>query len=771
MQRPTADRAQGSMATIFVDARCLQGPGYRYRGVGQHAAAVLRQAPKVLGLDWRLVGLIDPRMEALHPPHRALFDDVSTAPMVSLAPRDWFLTLSPMTHNPMRFARILTRGQGRTAAIVYDFIPHEMPDAYLPTPTARIAYANQLAWLKRYDRLLAISQHTADRAETILGVAPRNVVNTGVAVRSAMICPDQHLRAATHFLVVGGGDQRKNPEVVLRAHARSSVAQSRRIPLLIAGGYPPDMTAGLRSLYAREGGKPDLLQILEKLSDADLAQAYRDSILTICPSRNEGFSIPVVEANANGAPVVVSQTAAQMELIPHPDDQFGCDDVTAVWSLIDHALERPHTVAARARRQEGLWRNFTEVVVGERFWALFRETPAAPMVHRGAKPKVAIVTPLPPDESGVADYSAATLPALCKRAEVHVFTSTEAPRIEPGCASIGAMSAMPYLSKQFDAVVSVVGNSHFHTDILELALDYGGAILAHDARMINVYAILLGAGRATAVASRELGAPVSWTQVQAWLHDQKTLPVLFLSELLEAASPFLVHSRITQKLVRDLYGAKAEHLPFCSYRQIADANLTPIARATARARLGVKPEDCLVASFGLVAPDKGPEAMIWALQQLTTWGVPARLALVGRVSALYEAQLKALAQRIGVADRFVTFQESVPEAVYRDYLCAADVGLQLRGYALGGLSGGVLDCASAGLPSISNASLIEAMEPPHYIHSTPDDFSPVLIAESIASLAEDRSLRDQAIQSRQDFLATRTFDVYADALLDRLGLT
>ena len=766
---------------IHVDARCLQDDDYRFRGVGQHAASVLASARSSLGrdVDVRLTALLDRSMQPMAPEHAALFDAAQYTGYVQPGVNHWFLSLSPMTHPPLFSARILARSESRSAAIVYDFIPHEEPERYLPTEAARIGYLNNLSWLKHHELYLPISNYSGTRIVELLGVDPDRVHTSGVAVRETVIStsPEQRTGSERHVFFVGGGDPRKNADCVVIAHARSSMAQQQGLKLLIMGHYPADMADGLARLYARNGGRPHLLEFPGNVSDATLAGLYRDAVVTVCPSRTEGFSIPVVEANANGCPVIISNCPAQTELIPFAEDQFDPDDHSRVTRLIEAIAADPAHRARVIARQKDIWRRFEAKAVGERFWKPFLETPirdlsrlAAPAIARGAKPKIAFVTPLPPDKSGVADYTAACLEALAKSADIHVFTETKNPAPSSAYTAVEPLSPLPYLSRRYDAVVSVIGNSHFHLKTLDLLLDYGGAAIAHDARMINFYAILHGPERATAIASRELGRPVSWPEVEGWLHNQRKLPTLFLSEILETASPTIVHSKVTQAIIQNSYGIQTQYIPFSMYRTIPATDCTHEAHAAARAALGIDPSRVLVSSFGGVSHDKAPEACVWALQQLRGWGVNADLAFVGSAPPALLAHLRALADDLGLGRHLILFDDAVDEATFRKFLAATDIGIQLRGYGLGGLSGSLLDCIAAGLPSVANAHLAEAMDAPSFVRRTPDAISPILIAESCLELLDSGLTRNRPFDEQFAYANAHSLDAYAAGLMSAVGL-
>ena len=162
--------------------------------------------------------------------------------------------------------------------------------------------------------------------------------------------------------------------------------------------------------------------------------------------------------------------------------------------------------------------------------------------------------------------------------DLHVFTETARPTALRNVATIRPLGALPHLSPSFDRVISVVGNSHLHLRIFEMLLRYGGACIAHDARMLGFYRILLGQERALAVASKELRRPVTEDDLNRWLADERTLEALFLGEIAESASPMIVHSQVTARMVRERHGIAPAYIPFSVYRPWSSDALTPAAR-------------------------------------------------------------------------------------------------------------------------------------------------------------------------------------------------
>jgi glycosyltransferase involved in cell wall biosynthesis len=766
--------SQNGSSSIILDLRCLQDPNYARRGVGRHALAMLKHAPRHM----RLIGLTDPSLPALLPEARDAIGSVQVNAYAAAAagPSAGFVMMSPMTHDPIFCVRLMSDPSLLRAAIVYDFIPRRIPERYLPGPTERLGYAVALRWLARCHLFLPISRSTADDLVALLGVMESAVVVTGCPIDPSFerLSPASARGTPRHLLVVGGGDPRKNPEVVIRAHARSPIMQTRGgIPLVVGGGYSSEDAKAFRALAAANGGRPELVEVPGHIPESGLIELYGQALAVICSSHDEGFSIPIIEAMAAGIPCLASDIPAHAELVSDPECRFPADDDLALRPKLERAVGNKYWRAAVLTRQAGVWPGFRAQTVAARFWdaVLRRLDPPAPAVRRGHRPRVALLTPLPPDRSGVADYTAATCVQLGRLVDLHVFTESTQPTPLPNVATIRPLGALPHLNPGFDRLISVVGNSHFHLRIFEMLLRYGGACIAHDARMLGFYRILLGQERALAVASRELGRMVGEAELNVWLGDEGRLEALFLGEIAESATPAIVHSRITATMFPDRYGVSPAYLPFSIYRPWAAAELTPVCRALARARLGIEPGEVAIATFGFVHQSKAPSECVWALDALRSWGIPATLSFVGGTEQQGNfGALRALVAQLGLIDRVRFMDGYVPEQTYRDYLVGADLAVQLRTYSVGGLSGALLDCAAAGLPTVTNQSLGDAVGVPLYISCVPDALSPLLLAEALADLLARGLATERPEAARRTYSDQRSLARYATGLCEALAL-
>ncbi len=358
----------------------------------------------------------------------------------------------------------------------------------------------------------------------------------------------------------------------------------------------------------------------------------------------------------------------------------------------------------------------------------------------GRRPRVAMLTPLPPVRSGVADYSAATAVALEKRVELTLIPANEA-------------SAFPHLARRFDRVISVMGNSAYHSRIYDFHARYGGAVICHDSRLLHFFAEKFGAKRTAEMASRELGRRVAETEILTWHEDETGRQAMCLGDLPEHASPFICHAKAAAALVTETAKRPAVHLPFAIYRPWELAALTATQKLAARERLGIGRREKIVVTFGFVNAAKGVAETVAAMDMLQG---QARLIWVGEAHVALPA-----AQHVTFLNQFA------PEQTYRDYLLAADCGLQLRIGGPGNISGALQDCIAAGLPAVASADLAESLDAPSYVRRISGALDPKEIADALSVLL---TWKTDTEQERAAYAAAHGMDVYAEGLCKILGL-
>jgi glycosyltransferase involved in cell wall biosynthesis len=319
-------------------------------------------------------------------------------------------------------------------------------------------------------------------------------------------------------------------------------------------------------------------------------------------------------------------------------------------------------------------------------------------------------------------------------------------------------------------VIGVMGNSDHHVEVFHLLLRYGGAVIGHDARMLGFYRHINGDAGAARQASRELGREITQTEVARWAQDESQLQTLYYGELAEVAEPLIVHAASSAELIRARYGTPVTYLPFADYHPWTDAQLDAPSRAAARAQLGIDANEIAIATFGYIAHNKYPAEIIDALATLRARGVKASLRFVGDTLIPPDA-LRAHAAARGVGGHVHVLNTYVTEAMFRAHLLAADLGIQLRAFDFGSISGALMDCATAGLPTVAGRSLASALVTPSYISTVADAPDPAEIAEAwMTLLAAGGRANPRWREERRSFSAERSFETYAVRLCAALGL-
>ncbi len=742
-------------------------------------------------------------MAALPTEFMPLVDDVSSSANPCLnGASAVFVDGSPMTHDPRFSLRFQNHPGVLRAAVLYDFIPLDWP-GYLPTAASRIAYMAKLARLKHFHSFFPISEYTAWRLSELIGTPPSRIHVTGACVRRSLYefrdclpaMPSPYDQREPYFVTFGGDDRRKNTDIAAKALRRLNLVYGQRIPLKVIGfyslAYKAELLqaaghkegAGFLEFYpsapeekvfrsGADAGSPDRW-MRPSIPDKDVVSLHAGAVASIAPSHIEGFSLPVVEASVCGCPVVASTCAAHLELIEQPEALFPSNDSIALADKLEGLLKSPSLRASLVAAQSHLGPKFHEDEVGKRFWsaieAAVESRSRAVVAPKPQKPRLAFLSPFPPDRSTVAQYTAMTIQAGEKLFHSGLYTDAARPlAFEGNFFDAGEVSLAPLLDGQYNGVVSVIGNSPLHTRILDVFERYGGPCILHDARLSQVYLQRLGPEEFQKLAARILRRPVSAEEANNLPHDPNPAS-LFLEPVVERASPLIVHTVTQRAQIKKRYGVEAQVVSCSPTVLFDDAELTPSARQAAREQHRIDPGVFLVSSFGSVNRAKGMDICILAIELLRSWNVPAELYFVGEPGDA-KVEVDRISTTYGVSDHVHCGAEFAGDAMYRDFLIASDAAIQLRYYSFGQLPTTLTNCISAGLPSVATADMAESCDAPVYISKVPDRFSPLQVAEQLALIWEVQTARAAHADARAAFLETHNFEYYGKRLIEILGL-
>ncbi len=685
-----------------------------------------------------------------------------------------------MTHDTIPPARLLDRPNVLPTAVIYDFIPRDHPERYLSDRSGLYSYAAALKWLAAYRGFFPISEHAASQLRDVVDIAGSSIAVTGVAIRPGFA---EHLEDARrlplpadvsdkgHLLFVGGPDPRKNLDTVIAAYCRVAAVREAVPQLVIVGGYSDDWQRRVLAEIPPAVRHGPGVVFLAHVPDKQLIGLYARSRLTIVASLAEGFSMPIVESMAAGTAVLASDIPAHRELVNDPAARFQPLDAAELAVKIGVLLDSDAIRTALATAQRPVADRFSAQAVGDRFWAglcsWFGGYAGWSTRHASRRPAVAIVTPFPPDRSGVADYTLKCVEALARRVDVDVYTDQTEPTPCAGVRDVHPISAAAWLRSDYAATIAVIGNSHFHQRIMDFHQRFGGPCILHDNRMLDFYRWCHGEQTVQKMAERSLGRPVAASEIRGWLDNPETLPTLFFDPILARAHPAIVHSRTLAHHIRRFHGARVEVLPFCVHRQLQTPSMDQGSRLQARRQLGIPDDAILLVTFGMVTPAKKPQALVEAVNIMRRSGLRVHLRFVGDAGSL-KAEMRACA----TDEASLSFSSGwVSEQEYLASLKAADFAIQLRTHRFGGLSGAVNDCIAAGLPTVVNEGLAQAFDGPSYLLHVSDALCPFEIARVLDEAISRNTPRGHHERERLAYVESHSFDRYADQLLDTLGVT
>jgi glycosyltransferase involved in cell wall biosynthesis len=368
----------------------------------------------------------------------------------------------------------------------------------------------------------------------------------------------------------------------------------------------------------------------------------------------------------------------------------------------------------------------------------------------GARPRLAFVSPLPPERTGIATYAIELLAELKDHLEIELVVAQPEVTLPPALADLPVRQAAWFAEHggEYDQVLYQFGNSPFHSHMFSLLARFPGVVVLHDFFL----------GGALVHAQMSGADPRAWGDALLYSHGYAAVRASQSGEgrgqahkdwpaslpVLENATRVIVHSQHARQLAADWFGAaitrKIDVIPHP--RTPPSTVDRAAARISARTALGIKEDTFLVCSFGFVAPNKLTHELLraWIGSNLHADRDCALVLAGANHDSPYGVEVEALIRGAG-PNANIHIPGWLDAETYRQYLQAADVGVQLRTNAHGESSGAVLDCMNVGLPTIVNANGSMAEFPPDAVWRLPDAFEIGELGAALETLRGDPALR------------------------------
>lgn len=251
----------------------------------------------------------------------------------ALAP-DIVLIASLFEFEALSTIPIATKRSYLCAVILYDLIPLSNPESYLSNSVLQDWYEDRLIQLKNADALLSISEYVRQDAIARLKLSEDRIknisagTNLGICrdVSGTSLSQEKFLNEAQYILYVGGFDKRKNLESLIACYARLPKNLKKKHRLVLAGGISDSRKNELEGHIKQHGLSHDQVLFYGFVDDEVLVDLYKNAILFVFPSSDEGFGLPPLEAMTLGTPTISSNCASLPEVVGNDDALFDPTD-------------------------------------------------------------------------------------------------------------------------------------------------------------------------------------------------------------------------------------------------------------------------------------------------------------------------------------------------------------------------------------------------------------------------------------------------------------
>jgi glycosyltransferase involved in cell wall biosynthesis len=369
--------------------------------------------------------------------------------------------------------------------------------------------------------------------------------------------------------------------------------------------------------------------------------------------------------------------------------------------------------------------------------------------------RVAFVSPLPPERTGIATYAAAVLDGIAASETLH-----DIDRVWP----LGR-NALARVREADVGVYQIGNNVEFHGDIYALSVWNPGVVVLHD---LAIDGLIWGLGE----VKSPLAAPAraeAMLATRAGAAEDDPLAIPWCAQLVRRARAVIVHSMFAKRYLEG-FGCRTP-ISVAPHPVVERDDAVERARArrdTMRARVG-RSGELLVGVAGDLNATKGIQQLLEAFPKIRS---KTRIVLVGRRAGW---DLDAAIRSSGIGDH-VTVVRDVGDDEFLAWVCAFDVLVNLRFPHRGETSGSLVRALHAGTPTIvSGVGAYLEVPDDVVVRIAPGRPDASELASAIDRLAEDPTVRlDVGERARRyaqtELTPAKTARVYLEAIGDVLTL-
>ena len=588
----------------------------------------------------------------------------------------------------------------KTVVTVYDIIPYIFKDHYF-TPNGDIPqwYEERIEMLRWVDKILVISQSVkddlvsflnfnGDNIEVIWGAPSDMFQKIEVSEQEQKAIRKKYKLKDRFIMCTGGDDERKNIAGLIEAYGKLPLELTAKYGLAIVCKLQ-DVSVKRYKALAQEYGVSKEVVLTNFVSDKELVQLYNMSTLVAFPSKYEGFGLPVTEAWACGKPVLTANNSSLCQIAGDAATLVNANDVEDIAKGLEVALKEENLKIMSTKGEKRVKQFQWPVVAGYAIKCINQLKSTIP--EKVGVPNLAFFTPLPPQQSGIADYSVDILCELSDYFLIDVYID-DGYQVEcelPKSIHIMNHRKFPQNVKRYNYILYQMGNSLYHYYMYPYLKKYGGILVLHDYNMHGV-AQYIGLNMKhddfrtyksfleEDLDAEEVSAIINKCKQGIW-PDIKIEINGFVTNF---ADKIIVHNQYAlENLLRKNIGRTVVKIPH--YTRISPLSDTKEAKI----KLGIDPHNLVIASFGHIHETKRAIPLLKAGIQFLEVCQEAELVFVGKLDESIYTEFNKLYRESKVADRIKVTGYTALEEFY-NYIDAADICFNLR-YPYNGESSGV----------------------------------------------------------------------------------
>ncbi len=330
--------------------------------------------------------------------------------------------------------------------------------------------------------------------------------------------------------------------------------------------------------------------------------------------------------------------------------------------------------------------------------------------------KIALLTPLHPQKTGIADYIEELLPYLRNSFNgnyvIDIFIENCVPSNDDTVRNhaIHQMDDFENLRGKYDLYIYQIGNNNFHLKIIEYALKYPGIIVMHDFAIHHVmaYYYLDYMKNDTAYfqavednhgkEARDIAFKRAVEgMLGLWETDAINYPMNV--SLAKKSCGVIVFSKFARERLEKCRINVPIHQIYlhCSGKaeEISKTEKESLQRSLG---LGIANNEVLISVFGFITPSKRPYSILKAMRILKDRGYKVKVAFVGQLTDSCR-DFKEMIKEEGL-ENDIHLVGFATEETFDHYLRASDICVSLRYPTMGETSGVLMRALRYGKPSI-----------------------------------------------------------------------